>query len=124
MQINNELNKLQEQDIYSLMLFCLYKLQNIKEYASLSELAYLLDKNNFIKLCQYFGGMTIKIPTLDELQNLIQGLLLYQSVNIEKNNFDESLAALSNDKQILSAIKEVYIDLCKVLDNYKFFPRG
>lgn len=124
MQINNELNKLQEQDIYSLMLFCLYKLQNIKEYASLSELAYLLDKNNFIKLCQYFGGMTIKIPTLDELQNLIQGLLLYQSVNIEKNNFDESLATLSNDKQILSAIKEVYIDLCKVLDNYKFFPRG
>ena len=44
--IKTNLNILQLSDIYSLMLFIIYKLQDIPEYAVLSELCYLLDGAN------------------------------------------------------------------------------
>ena len=67
MKIKTELENLKEKDIYSLMLFALYKAQEIPEYASLSQLAYILDKDNLLKLCEFYGGLTIKIPTVKEL---------------------------------------------------------
>ena len=47
MQIKDNLNKLKQEDTYSMMMFLLYKLQDVPEYAALSELAYILDKSNF-----------------------------------------------------------------------------
>ena len=52
MAIKQELNKLKEMDVWSLMLFVLYNYQNIPEYSSISELAYILDKKNLLKLCR------------------------------------------------------------------------
>ena len=63
--INSNLNTLKERDVYSLLLFCLYKLSDIPEYSSLSELVYVMDKKNFLNFCEYFGGQTIKVPTID-----------------------------------------------------------
>ena len=78
MRIKEEVNKLKSQDIYSLMLFALFKLKDVPEYSSLSELVYILDKDSLLKLCEYFGGMTIKIPTIKELESMVYLLLLYQ----------------------------------------------
>ena len=44
MKTREEVAKLKDVDIYSLMLFALYKVKDIPEYATLSELAYILPR--------------------------------------------------------------------------------
>ena len=88
MNINKELNNLKSTNIYSLMLFAMYKLINIPEYSTLSELVYILNKDDFLNLCEYFGGTTIKIPTIHELKSLTYALLLYQYVNIDNIEYN------------------------------------
>lgn len=74
---NQEILSVKELDIYSLILFALFKLRDIPDYLVLSELVYILDKDSLLKLCEYFGGTTIHIPTIDELESLLYSLLLY-----------------------------------------------
>lgn len=120
MRTAEKLNSLKDTDVYSLLLFVLFKVIDIPEYSTLSELVYILDKNNLLKLCQYFGGTTIKIPTIQDLQILMQSLVLYQKVNIENNDFDKSLKLLGQTKnQDIKKIKKSYIKLCQVLQNYE-----
>ena len=124
MNINKELNNLKSTNIYSLMLFAMYKLINIPEYSSLSELVYILDKDSFLDLCEYFGGTTIKIPTIYELKSLTYALLLYQYVNIDGMDYDEALKLIGHDSTELREVKTNYINLCEVLKNYKFDLNG
>jgi hypothetical protein len=70
MSIKEELNQLRTNDTYSLILFVLYKLRNVPEYSGVSELAYVLDESNFLNLCEYFGGLTITIPTVKEIKDM------------------------------------------------------
>ena len=77
MKIKEAVATLKETDIYSLMLFAMFKLRDIPEYSSLSELVYILDKDSLLKLCEYFGGTTIKIPTIEELETLLYALTIY-----------------------------------------------
>ena len=44
MKIKTELEKLKSVDIYSLLMFVLFKVKDVKEYSTMSELCYLLDK--------------------------------------------------------------------------------
>lgn len=120
MQINDEFNKLKENDIYSMILFCLYKLTNNKNYSTLSELAYTLDKDNFINLCNYFGGLTITIPKVEELTQVSQCLYIYYLVNIEHKNFSDVLKAMNIE---LETIEDIYSDLAKILEDYTFNSR-
>lgn len=123
-QIKASLLSLKERDLYSLSLFSLYKLHNIKEYSSLSELPYVLDKTNLINLCEFFGGQTITIPTIDELQDLVYALLLYQYVKIEGKDYKESLELIGHDTHDLRHVKSIYYKLLEVLDKYTFDLRG
>lgn len=77
------INALSEKDTYSLILFILFKLKDLPEYSSISELIYILDKKNFLSLCEYFGGQTIRIPTFDELKETLAVLRLYELVEVE-----------------------------------------
>lgn len=86
-----ELDNLRTKDIYSLILFALFKLKDLPEYASLSELAYILDKENLLKLCEFFGGMTITIPTMQELESIVYSLVLYQYINIDGMQYNEAV---------------------------------
>ena len=90
--IRANLNNLHLSDIYSLMLFILYKIQDIPEYAVLSELCYLLDGSNLTRLLTYFAGKTITIPTEEEFVNLTNALLLYQYVNLENSSLPDAQA--------------------------------
>ena len=65
--IKKNLNSLHLSDIYSLMLFVLFKVQDIPEYAVVSELCYLLDGANMTRLLTYLAGRTITFPTEAEL---------------------------------------------------------
>ena len=124
MSIKNELKKLNELDIWSLMLFVLYKFQQIPEYAALSELAYILDKKHLLKLCEYFGGQTITIPTIDQLEETLYGMLLYQYIDIEKIAEKEAIELLRVDKSKEKVIKTCYKSLKYVLSNYNITPRS
>ena len=121
--ISNGLSNLKERDLYSLSLFSLYKLMGIPEYSSLSELVYVLDKENLLNLCEYFGGQTIKIPTTTELESLVYSLLLYQYVKVEGMNYDKAITLIGHESKDLRAVKANYRQLVEVLENYKFTPR-
>ena len=112
MKIKDELNSLNTKDIYSLMLFVLYKSSNIPEYSSLSQLTYILDKDSLLKLCEFYGGLTIRIPTIQQLQELLEGLLMYQLIDIEGQNPEEVTNEFNKNTT------ETYIKIKEVLKNY------
>lgn len=124
MRIKENLLTLKDMDIWSLILFALYKLKDIPEYSTISEMAYVLDKDNLLKLCEYFGGLTIKIPTIDELELLVHSLVLYQYVNIDGMDYEKAIEIVGNDSADLRAIKSGYIKICEILSKYKISPRG
>lgn len=120
MKIKTELEQLKTADIYSLMLFALYKVKDSPEYAALSQLAYILDKDNLLKLCQFYGGLTITVPTIDELEVLLNALLLYQQVDIEQTDYDvcvKTFVAKGVDEDILIRNYSIVKELLK---DYKF----
>lgn len=118
--IKEELDSLKVTDIYSLILFALYKMRDIPEYSTLSELAYILDKNSLLKFFDYFGGLTIKVPTLKDFKLVINGLLLYQYVNIDGIEYAQALKQLDKSEYQLKEIKAIYQSLCDILDKYDF----
>ena len=119
-RIKQELLSIKELDIYSLMLFVLFKLRDVPDYAVLSELVYVLDKDNLLKLCEYFGGSTLKIPTIEELDSVVYSLLLYQYVDIEGMAYDSAVELLGQSSSKLRKIKSDYLKLKDVLSNYSF----
>ena len=124
MSIKTEIEKLKEPDLWSLLLFVLFKIKDDPEYSSLSELAYILDRKNMLKLCEYFGGCTIRIPTIDELETLIYGLLLYQYVDIDGIMFDNAVSKVQRECQDIKQIKAAYHKIHEILNTYSFVSRA
>ena len=106
--IKKSLDSLRLSDIYSLMLFICYKIQDIPDYATLSEMCYLLDGANLTRLLTYFAGKTVTFPTEEELAILSKALLLYQYVSIDGKSLTE---AYSNLGELTAKQKEKVTDL-------------
>ena len=123
-RITTELNNLKETDIWSFILFALFKIREVPEFAAISELAYILDKSNLLRLCTVFGGMTLKVPTIDELENIIYGLLLYQYIDIEHYSQEEALKLLSQDNIDMRCVRQLYVKLKDLLSSYELTSRG
>lgn len=124
MSSKDNLTRLSETDLWSLVLFALFKMSDLPEFSSLSELVYILPKESMIKLCQYYGGMTITIPTLDELETLLYTLLLYKMVNIDNIGYKEALKSLSLSQRVETLIESKYNRMCTILNKYEFKPRS
>lgn len=118
MNIRTELANMNSKELYSVMLFALYKLTNIPEYSTLSELAFILDKDNLLKLCEYFGGLTIKIPTISELEIMINTLILYKDVEINKIPFNQAFKDLTNKCDCSKEVLKAYNSLSDIMTNY------
>ncbi len=117
--IKANLDTLHLSDVYSLMLFVLYKVQDIPEYAILSELCYLLDGSNLNRLFTYFAGQTVTFPTKEEMSILTNALLLYQYVQVDGLTYPEGEAKLeglkaSEKKKVL----DLYLKLLPIMANY------
>ena len=120
MTIRDALSRLTKPDIYSLMLFVLFKLKDTNEYSSLSQLSYILDKDSLLKLCEFYGGTTITIPTIEDLEAVFNALLLYQEVNIEKQDFDKMIDKRDLQRQEKRKLLDCYDVVVDVLKNYDF----
>lgn len=124
MTIKEELQKLHEPDIWSLLLFVLFKIKDVPEYSGISELAYILDRKNLLKLCEYFGGTTITIPTIEELETLVYGLLLYQYINIESISEEDAIVMISRDGLNIKNVRTAYSKIKDTLQNYELTARS
>ena len=120
MSIKKTITMLKDIDIYSLSMFTLYKLTEIPEYSTISELPYILDRDNMLKLCQYFGGRKIKIPTVEELHSMMYLLLLYQYVKFDGIPYEDAVIQIGYKSSELRKVKSSYNMLCDILDKYNF----
>lgn len=120
MTIKTNLDTLKKKDIYSLMLFVLYKFKDVPQYSTLSELTYVLDTNNLLRLCELYGGTTITIPTIQEMEEILNALLLYQKVNLEHKDMNEVLESFQLTLNEKRKLLKIYEELCEVLKNYTF----
>ena len=117
--IKNNINNLHLSDIYSLMLFIMYKVQEIPDYAVLSELCYLLDGSNMTRMLTYFAGRTVTFPTEKEMAIVTNALLMYQYINID----GESLTTAQNKLENLTAkqkeeVIELYLKIIPIMRQY------
>lgn len=124
MTINSQLDNLQEKDIYSLMLFVLFKLHDSKEYSALSELAYILDKDNLLRFLEYFGGLQIAVPTIDDLEVVLEGLFLYLKVNIEHKDYTQECNNIDKPLEDKRKVIECYEKIIELLKDYTFEARN
>lgn len=117
--IKRNLNNLHLSDIYSLMLFILFKVQDIPEYAITSELCYLLDGANMTRLLTYFAGKTVTFPTESEMTVVTNALLLYQYINIDGETFTAAQNKLDKlTKKEKEAVTELYVQLLPIMKQY------
>ena len=121
--IKSNIENLKQADFYSILLFALYKMNEIPEYSSLSQMAYVLDQKNLLNFFEYFGGQTIKVPTIQEMESLVYSLLLYQYVKIDGIEYEEALDLIGHESCELRQVKKKYNSLCKVMEKYSFSPQ-
>lgn len=77
------LEALERKDVYSLLLFALYRLRNVPEYATLSELAFVLNHDDLPRFLKVFAGATLKVPSMKDLETAMAGLLTVQAADVE-----------------------------------------
>ena len=119
MNMNSALDKLKTRDVYSLILFILYKIKDNDKYSTLSELAYIVDKESLLNICQYFGGLTITIPTIDEFEDILNVLLLYQKVDVEGRDLDKTLDDFGIRRRNKKNMITLYQQVQDILSDYK-----
>lgn len=121
--IKSNYDKLSREDVYSLLLFALYKVKDLPEYSTLGELAYILDKQSLLNFLDFYGGTTITIPTLNELKTLVSALILYEGVNLEHKSIRQVIKEMNYKEYQIDEIKKVYYQLCEELSKYDFAKR-
>ena len=119
-ETKEKLNSMKMTDVYSLLLFALFRIKDIPEYSTISELAYILDSKYLFNFMEYFGGTTIKVPTLSEFKTVIEALLLYQYVNIEGIEYNQAVKLLDVSETSLKDIKVCYAKMVNILNGYDF----
>ena len=84
----DKINSLKQNDVYSLILYAIYKATDDPNYSTISQLIYSLDRKSLVNLCNIFGGCTIKIPTIQQLQEYTDAFLVWSLVNEKKYSFE------------------------------------
>ena len=88
-----------------------------EKYKNLSELIFLFDNyKGFKQFIKYYQGTTIEVPTVKELKQALRLLALFQKVNIDKKDFNESYNALK--LKDLGLTKEYCMQELNSFNNY------
>lgn len=112
------LDELNISQLYNFILFALYKLKHSPDYLALSELMFLLDKDSVLTLFEYYGGMTITIPTIDELQTVIKAMNIYIDVTFNKKDAESCLDNIAKNER--GEVAKCYNMMEQLLSNYNF----
>lgn len=118
-QITKDLNRLREDDLITIILFCLYKMTGDPEYSTIAELAYTLDRNSMYNLCATFGGTTLKVPTLQEYKDLVNVMMVFDYVNSDGLTFEDACSEVGIDyldDKVISA----YQTMSEILSEYEY----
>lgn len=111
-----DIKKLTTDDLYSLALFTLYKLKGTKEYSTLCELIYMLDRDTMLSLCELYGGVTITIPTIKELKSLLYAIEIHSEIRDKNETLERLLKSIPLEYRIES--RNAYNKIKEVLSNY------
>lgn len=114
------LEELNKKDIYSLILFILYRLKNISEYSILSELIYILDEASFARFLSYFEGQTIKVPKIQELKDIINTLIFYERKTNTLLSDEEIFQEIGVDKKDADKIYTTLNLISEIIKDYEF----
>lgn len=118
--IDRAMEPLKTVDIYSIVLFTIFKLKGDPKYSTLSELCYILDNNSFINMLEYYGGKTITIPTMKEFKDIIDAICLYDLVNLDGEDINKAIKKLEVPEDAIKDLKNNYLHICSILQNYEF----
>lgn len=113
-----DLELLSKRDTYSIVTALLYLIKDEPKYSTLSELFYILDKENFTRLIQYYGGKEIRIPTITEINDMLKVLLLYQYYKVEEIEWTESLKMAGYKPDEGLKARNYLNSLSKILKNF------
>lgn len=117
--MEKEFKYMSEKDTYSTALLLLFSLSNNPKYSTLSELAYILDHDNFINFMSYYAGQTISIPTKDELNKSLKIMLLYQYHIVEGIEWRTALLKSGFSQDENYSAQRLLSSFRKTLDKYK-----
>ncbi len=108
---------LSEEETFFLSLVLLSNMHDNEKYKNLSELIFLFDNyKGFKQFIKYYQGTTIEVPTVKELKQALRLLALFQKVNIDKKDFNESYNALK--LKDLGLTKEYCMQELNSFNNY------
>ena len=79
-----------DESIYTFAMGLLYFLKDKDPYRYTGRLAFVLDRENFDRFIDTMGGMTIKVPTRQEINEMLKALVYYQSRFVEGKSFFEA----------------------------------
>lgn len=113
------LKNLKEDDVWTLIMYTIYKCTGIQEYSLLSELVYTLDKKNLLNLCAILGGTTIRIPTIDELNIFTEALAVFQTSEAENLSFHVAFRKNGFPPAHKPQVANIYNMLKGIINEYK-----
>lgn len=116
--ILKSLNSLAEKDVYSIMLFTLYCIKDVPEYSALSELVYAVDKESLMNVLSIFGGTTIRIPTVHEMNVVFAGLLTYNLVDLKGVQLEDAIKEAKRPDLTTREIAESYAKIREAMVAY------
>lgn len=115
---------LKENDVYSMVMFALYKMRDNPDFLPISELMYTVDHENFLRLIETFGGTTIRIPTIEEVETVTFALLIFQRVDLDGEQYAKVVSDISKRTDSINDVTSCYFDLKDVLRKYEFKRRS
>lgn len=118
--IENLLKNVQDMgDLYFVAQLVLSKLEPSHKNGMVAELSYLLDTQSFINLLWYFEGETIRIPTRDELKEVLQMMSIYYHYQVLGKTWKDALidVGIPYDSHLYGRMWNRYHKFMKTLDN-------
>lgn len=102
-----EIIKLSEEDTYALICLLLARVKN-PSYMAFGELINVLDQKNFESFITYFGGCTLKVPTIDEIRQEMRAIILYKLHAEDKYGFKTSMEKAGYSPNETTLAKQEY----------------
>jgi len=118
-KLADRMTKMGYDSSFSLILFLLYKMQNNPQYATLSELPFIVSGDNLLQFLDYYGGKTISVPTKEEFLTVISALSILQRSHFQKVEY-EDFAKLCENGEKQNEIYKCYCEICEIFSQYDF----